>query len=109
MRRAIVLVATLSMLAAACTKVESPPESSSEPDRVVGIELKCDIVYFNEVRRVELTGWDICSDWGQQRGAAVGAVNLRKELTVRTYSGETYRVSYGAEHDAWLGMEWPPK
>lgn len=108
-------MASLTLAASACTKVETaqPPE----PDRVVGIELKCDILMWsgspNQVRMYTYTGWDVCaSPWGTT-GILSGSVpegwaNLRKELTVRSSSGQAYKVSYGAEHDVWLGMEWPP-
>lgn len=101
MRRAIVSLVSLGLVAAGCTKVEQPIAPTPGPDRVVGIELKCDI------GEKTFTGWDICP-----RLDSIGSnqfVNYRKEVTVRTFAGQTYWVSYGAEHEVWLGMEWPPK
>ncbi len=100
-RRALVFLAILAVALGACTTVEAPPGPTPGPDRVVGIELKCDI------GERTFTGWDTCP-----RLDSIGSdqfVNYRKEVTVRTFAGQTYRVSYGAEHDVWLGMEWPPK
>lgn len=115
MRRAIVLVAFLGVLAAACTKVETQREPSA-PDRVVGIELKCDLFTYElspfAAHVWEYVGWDACE--AVKRNPLDGSVpsgwgNLRKELTIQSSNGDTFKVSYGAEHDVWLGMEWPPK
>jgi hypothetical protein len=112
------LLLTLAVLLAGCTKVEQPAPATPEPDRVVGIELKCDVVMYigdpKTVRMFTYTGWDVCAGPVWRPGIIAGAVpegffNLRKELTVRTAAGDHYIVSYGAEHDVWLGMEWPPK
>jgi hypothetical protein len=99
-----------------CTQVQPPAPTAPEPDRVVGIELKCDLYTHQtgpfEVHVWEYSGWDTCIAAKSVPVSGVvpdGWGNLRKELTVRTAAGDHYIVSYGAEHDVWLGMEWPPK
>lgn len=101
-----VLVSSLAL--AGCKDDSTPPET----DRVVGIDLKCDILYgeSGELRLDTLSGWDTCAGWRTpSAGQNYTKTNLRKELTIRSASGETYKVSYGAEHEVSLGDVWPPQ
>jgi hypothetical protein len=92
-----------------CVTVERDEENQPPPDRVVGIELKCDLVLLEETVQVtSFEGWDVCADWTVDQPTRGYQYNVRKELTIRSGS-RTYVVTYGPEHEVWLGMEWPPK
>jgi len=117
-RKPIALFGCVATALAACTNVQTPDTPNADPDRVVGIELKCDLLMWagspNQVRMYTYTGWDVCAGPGWDSGligtgVPEGWANRRKELTVRMANGYTYDVSYGYEHEVWLGMEWPPR
>lgn len=86
-----------------------PETPTATPDRVVGIELKCDLVQFsNDQRRIEFAG-DFCKGWsGGEVNDRFGEYNLRQELTIRTGTGHTYKVSYDSRAVVNLGDTWPP-
>lgn len=119
MRRPVLpwlLLGGLGVLSAGCITVEREAEPEHEPDRIVGIELTCDLVTSSQspfsATTWRYTGWDVCSDRRipvQSGAVPEGWANFRKELTIRSSDGGTYMVSYGAEHEVWLGMEWPPR
>ncbi|MCC6269509.1 MAG: hypothetical protein IT300_18285 [Dehalococcoidia bacterium] len=102
-------VVILAQALVACDDDDTLP--LPEPDRVVGIDLKCDFRWSTSegFHVTTLSGWDVCAGKDYEGSLTSGFGNLRQELTVRNSSGGTYKVNYGAEHDVRFGDEWPPR
>lgn len=104
----LALVGT-ALAGGACITVERD-EPVEGQDRVVGIELKCDLVYGSgdEVRLAVFTG-ETCKDWmTPSPNVGYTKINLRREVTVRTSSGFAYVVTYEAANTLKIGDPWPP-
>jgi hypothetical protein len=86
-----------------------------EPDRVVGIEVRCTILYTPE-QTAEFRGNEGCrvsvggsSDLYDPPGGGYLLRNRRQELTVRTPSGTSYTVNVPMDTKVALGDVWPSK
>lgn len=72
---------------------------SEEPDRVVGVVLRCAFVRSGQPR-IELQGADCAGD---------GYVSKRTEVTVKPAHGSVYTVDQPPSVNVKVGDPWPPK
>lgn len=95
MKVLLLFLAVGGMAALACGDAE-------EPDRVVGVVLRCDRIWRGET--TERQG-STCND---RSDGSYAYQNRRLELTIREGGGGTYQVEVVAEADFAVGDIWPP-
>jgi hypothetical protein len=109
----------IALLALSCSGGSNP----AEPDKVVGVLLKCTMpaeTNYNDdgsayvVPAQEYSG-DMCqqllnnaTNRGVALNTAVGLLNARKVITVRTSVGSSYPIEVSATTAVTVGQVWPP-
>ncbi len=118
MKRLLMAGAAVAVLFAAWGCRESKTTSIQAPDRVVGVEWLCTLVYKNgdlPGERMERRGPHLCAAAGLagddtlSTGNGIPELwNRRQELTIRTASGTSYTVNVLPDTKVAIGDVWPP-
>lgn len=87
------------MFAATLAAIAYDRRTAEDPDRIVGLILRCDFGY--GVNRIDLNGPD-CEDKSKVQ-------NIRLIVTVRTGKGTTYSVETLPDRNLHPGDYWPPE
>jgi len=101
----LVIAATISALSIVSYKaVTSDSEPTPQPDRVVAVLAKCQILVTLD-KTYEMTGSE-CQQGDRPYGDLV-IVNSHLQLTVRTSQGSTYEIDVPTSTDVSVGDTWP--
>lgn len=114
MRRPLVSLFTVAvLLITACITPASPGNGRGEPDRVVGVLLKCNTAGFRssgsigvEYPAEDLSGTDCNTEKSPNR---LSITNRRLVITVRTSTGNVFTTEMPPNTSVKVGDPWPPR